>query len=83
MGERSHDDRRFPEPPDGLLTHPENHVLVFPDPPHDVAAAMEDVAENGFPRDGVFVLCGPKGAEHLDVSGGGHGVPGRSYRVMS
>ena len=74
MGERSDDDRRFPEPPDGLLTHPENHLLAFLEPPRDVAAAMLDLAENGFPRDEVFVLCGPKGA--------GHGVPGRTYRVM-
>ena len=28
------------------------------------------------------MLCGPKGAERLDVSGRDHGLRGRTYRIM-
>lgn len=28
------------------------------------------------------MLCGPKGAERLDVSGSDHGLRGRTYRIM-
>lgn len=82
MGERSDDDAGFPEPPDGLLTAPENRVLAHMDAPDDVAAAIEDLADAGVHSDEVYVLCGPKGAERLDVTGAQHGLRGRTYRVM-
>ena len=82
MSERTDDDRGFPKPPDGLLTAPEDRVLAFMDTPEDVAAAMDELAEKGFPKDEIFVLCGPKGAERLDVSGDQHGLRGRTYRIM-
>ena len=82
MGERTDDDLGFPEPPEGLLTAPEDRVLAFMDTPEDAAAAMDELAEKGFPKDEFFVLCGPKGAERLDVSGDRHGLRGRTYRIM-
>jgi hypothetical protein len=50
------------------------------DSPDEVAAAIEELAQEGFERDQIFVLCGPKGAERLDVSGRHHGLRGRLYR---
>ncbi len=38
MGERSEDDGRVPEPPEGLLTAPENSVLESLDTPDEVSA---------------------------------------------
>ncbi len=82
MVERSDDDTGFPEPPDGLLTAPENRVLAHMDTPDDVAAAIEHLGTAGVPTDEVYVLCGPKGAERLDVTGEQHGLRGRTYRIM-
>ncbi len=82
MDERNAEQAGFPEPPDGLLTAPENRVLAFLDTPGDAAAAIDELASTGFGRDEIFVLCGPKGAERLDVSGADHGLRGRTYRIM-
>ncbi len=82
MVERGDDGTGFREPPDGLLTAPENRVLALMDAPDDVAAAIEDLADAGVPADEVYVLCGPKGAERLDVTGEQHGLRGRTYRIM-
>lgn len=82
MGERGDEEGSFPEPPDGLLTAPENRVLAFLDTPDEVAAAIDDLAKSGFERDEIFVVCGPEGAERLDVSGEHHGLRGRIYRIM-
>jgi hypothetical protein len=73
---------RFPAPPDGLLTAPENRVVAEMDDPQAVAAAMEDLTEAGFDRDDIWVLCGPEGAKRLDVSGRDHGLKGRVYRIV-
>jgi hypothetical protein len=72
----------FPEPPDGLLTAPENRVLAQMDDPQGVAAAIDDLARAGFDRDNVWVLCGPEGARRLDVTGRDHGLKGLIYRVV-
>ena len=72
----------FREPPAGLLTTPENRVLAHMDAPHAVAAAIDDLADAGFPRDDIFVLCGPEGAARLDVTGHDHGLSGRIRRVI-
>ena len=82
MGEQSGEQWRFSEPPDGLLTAPENRVLGLLDTADKAAAAIDELASAGFGRDEVFVLCGPKGAERLDVSGSDHGLRGRTYRIM-
>ncbi len=82
MGERSDEDTGLREPPDGLLTAPENRVLAHMDTPDAVAAAVDDLGQSGFPSDEVYVLCGPEGAERLDVTGEQHGLRGRTYRVM-
>ncbi|HEX2046552.1 MAG TPA: hypothetical protein VHF27_02230 [Acidimicrobiales bacterium] len=82
MVERSDDDTGFREPPDGLLTTPENRVLAHMDRPGDVAAVIEQLGNAGVPPDQVYVLRGPKGAERLDVSGEQHGLRGRTYRIM-
>jgi hypothetical protein len=75
-------DRRFLEPRGHLLTAPEGRVLAFLDSPADAEAAIDDLVEMGFPKEEIFVLCGPKGAERLDVSGNRHGLRGRIYRLI-
>ncbi len=82
MGGQSGEQWDFSEPPDGLLTAPENHVLALLDTPDNAAAAIDELASTGFGRDEISVLCGPKGAERLDVSGSDHGLRGRAYRIM-
>lgn len=82
MGEQSDEEPAFPEPPEGLLTAPENRVVAHMDSPEAVAAAIDDLAQAGFERDEIFVLCGAKGAERLDVSGRDHGLKGRIYRII-
>jgi hypothetical protein len=76
------DEAGFREPPDGLLTTPENRVLAHMDAPDAVAAAIEELADAGFASDEIFVLCGPAGAARLDVSGHDHGLMGRVRRVV-
>jgi hypothetical protein len=44
-------------------------VVAFLDGPDEVEAAMEELVGQGFDRDRIWVLCGTKGAERLDVSG--------------
>ena len=72
----------FPEPPDGLLKPSANSVIALLDEPHQVEAAVQDLVAQGFEGDGIYVLCGPKGAERLDVSGRQHGLRGRVYRLL-
>ena len=79
---QSDDDLAFPEPPEGLVTPQEDSVVAFLDAPDEVEAAMEELVEQGFDRDRIFVLCGPKGAERLDVDGRHHGLSGRIYRLL-
>ena len=78
----SSDDQDFPVPPDGLLTAPDDHVLAFLDSPDAVAAAMKELTENGFPKEGVYVLAGPEGAARLDASEHRHGLRSRVHRIM-
>jgi len=82
LNERGDEDSSFPEPPEGLLTAPVNRVIAHMDDPDAVAAAIDDLTEAGFDRDQIFVLCGPKGAERLDVTGRHHGLRGRVYRFF-
>ena len=72
----------FPEPPEGLITAPDNRVVAQMDDPQAVAAAIEELAAAGFDRDDMWVLCGPAGAERLDVTGRDHGLKGRIYRLV-
>jgi hypothetical protein len=72
----------FPEPPEGLLKPSENSVIALLDEPDQAEAAVQDLVAQGFDRDGIWVLCGPKGAERLDVSGRQHGLRGRVYRLI-
>lgn len=69
-----------PEPPDDVLGYPANRVIAVMDDPDEVAAAVEELSESGFPREELFVLCGRGGAERLDPSGRHHGLVGRLYR---
>ena len=57
-------------------------MLAFLDTPAAVAAAMNELADNGFSRDGVYVLAGPEGAARLQASEHRHGLGGRIHRVM-
>jgi hypothetical protein len=82
VGELGDDELSFREPPEGLLTAPEDRVLAHLDAPEAAAAAIDDLVGSGFPGDEIFVLCGPAGAARLDVSGDAHGLRGRTYRIM-
>jgi len=72
----------FPEPPDGLLKPGANSVIALLDEPDQAEAAVQDLVAQGFDGDSIYVLCGPKGAERLDVSGRQHGLRGRVYRLL-
>lgn len=78
----SDEDFSFPEPPEGLVTPDRDSVVAFLDDPDQVEAAIEALAAEGFDREQIYVLCGPKGAERLDVSGRHHGLTGRVYRLL-
>jgi hypothetical protein len=80
--ERGDEETGFREPPEGLLTAPEGRVLAHMDTPDAVAAAIEELGNAGISSEEVFVLCGPEGAERLDVSGEQHGLRGRTYRIL-
>jgi hypothetical protein len=82
VSEASDGELGFREPPDGLLTAPEHRVLAHMDAPGAVAAAVDDLADAGFPSEEIYVLCGPEGAARLDVSGEHHGLRGRTYRIL-
>jgi len=82
VAEQSDEDFAFPEPPEGLLTTPENRVIALLDGPDEAEAAIGELTAEGFERDQISVLCGPKGAERLDVSGRHHGLRGRIYRLV-
>ena len=81
MGQ-SDEELTFPEPPEGLVKPQEDSVVAFLDAPDQVVAAMEELVEQGFERDRIWVLCGPKGAERLDVDGRHQGLRGRVYRLV-
>jgi hypothetical protein len=70
------------EPPAGLLTTPYDRIKALMDSPDDVGRAIDELAEAGFDREQIFVLCGPQGAERLDISGRHHGLRGRIYRFV-
>ena len=70
------------EPPEGLLTAPDNRVLAHFDGPDAAIQAVEDLVGVGFSSDEIFVLCGPEGASRLDVTGVHHGLRGRAYRIL-
>ena len=72
----------FPEPPEGLLRPRKNSVIALLDEPDQADAAVQDLVAQGFDGEGIYVLCGPKGAERLDVSGRQHGLRGRVYRLL-
>jgi hypothetical protein len=80
--ERSDEGLAFPEPPEGLLKAPEDSVVALLDGPDEAEAAIGELTAEGFERDRIYVLCGPKGAERLDVSGRHHGLRGRIYRLV-
>ena len=72
----------FPEPPEGFLRYPAGTVIALMTDADAVSAAMDDLTAAGFPRDHMYVLVGPAGAERLDVTGRHHGLLGRIYRIL-
>jgi hypothetical protein len=82
VAEQSDEGFAFPEPPEGLIKAPENSVIALLDGPDEVEAAIGELTAEGFEPDRISVLCGPKGAERLDVSGRHHGLRGRIYRLV-
>ena len=82
MEGRNDEEFAFPEPPERLLTAPVDSVVALLDGPDEAEAALEELVAAGFDRERIFVLCGPKGAERLDVSGRHHGLRGRVHRLI-
>ncbi len=82
MAQQRDEELSFPEPPEGLVKPEEDSVVAFLDGPDQVEAAMEQLVEEGFDSDRIYVLCGRKGAQRLDVSGKHHGLRGRVYRLV-
>lgn len=80
MSEPTDQGTDFREPPGDFLTYPENRVIALMDDPDEVAGAIEDLVHAGIEREQIFVLCGPEGAERLDISGRHHGLRGYLYR---
>jgi len=72
----------FPEPPEGLVKPEDDSVVAFLDGPDQAEAAIEQLVDEGFDPDRIYVLCGTKGAQRLDVSGAHHGLRGRVYRLL-
>jgi hypothetical protein len=72
----------FPEPPEEFLRYPAGNVIALMTDGDAVAAALDDLTRAGFPRDKMYVLVGPAGAERLDVTGQHHGLRGRVYRTL-
>jgi hypothetical protein len=72
----------FPEPPEEFLKYPAGNLIALMTDGDAVAAALDDLTRSGFPRDKMFVLTGPAGAERLDVTGQHHGLRGRVYRTL-
>jgi hypothetical protein len=72
----------FPEPPEEFLKYPAGNVIALMTDGDAVAAALDDLTGAGFPRDKMYVLAGPAGAERLDVTGQHHGLRGRVYRTL-
>jgi hypothetical protein len=82
VAEQRDEELSFPEPPEGLVKPEEDSVVAFLDGPDQAEAAIEQLVEDGFDGDRIYVLCGPKGAQRLDVSGAHHGLRGRVYRLL-
>jgi len=82
VAEHQDDGQSFPEPPEGLVRPEEDSVVAFLDEPDDVEGAVEQLLEEGFDGDRIYVLCGTEGAKRLDVSGKHHGLGGRVYRLL-
>ena len=72
----------FPEFPEGLVKPQNDSVVAFLDQPDQAEAAVEELIGQGFDPDQIYVLCGAKGAERLDVNGRHHGLRGRIYRLI-
>src|ERR687891_2130400 len=72
----------FPEPPEEFLKYPAGNLIALMTDGDAVAAALDDLTGAGFPRDEMYVLVGPAGAERLDVTGRHHGLLGRIYRIL-
>jgi hypothetical protein len=76
-------DTEFPEPPEEFLKYPAGNVIALMTDGDAVAGVLDDLTRAGFPRDKMYVLAGPAGAERLDVTGQHHGLRGRVYRTLS
>jgi len=65
-----------------FLTYPTNKVLGILSTPEELQAAVTELNSNGFQKQQVQVLCGPKGAERLDTTGKHHGFLAQVYRFL-
>ena len=62
-------DTEFPEPPEEFLKYPAGNLIALMTDGDGVASVLDDLTRAGFPRDKMYVLAGPAGAERLDVTG--------------
>lgn len=72
----------FPAPPEDFLGYSANKVVSILDDPQSVQDAIDKLVQAGFETEDISVLCGPRGAARLDVSGRDHGLRGRLYRFV-
>ena len=83
MADQRDEEFDFPEPPEGLVKPEDDSVVAFLDGPDQAEAAIEQLVDEGFDPDRIYVLCGTKGAQRLDVSGAHHGLRAASTACSS
>lgn len=81
LSESSTEAAEFNEPPEDLISYPENAVVALFDDSKQAAAAIDALGEAGIATSEVYVLAGPHGAERLDPTGRNHGISGRLQRL--
>ena len=67
---------------DNFLRYPTNKLIGVVNTPEELQAAILELNKAGFGEDEINVLCGPKGADRLDVTGEQHGPLARLYRFV-
>ena len=67
---------------DNFLRYPTNKLIGVVNTPEELQAAILELNKAGFGEDEINVLCGPKGADRLDVTGEHHGPLAHLYRFV-
>lgn|SRR5262245_61877546 len=65
---------------DDWVRYPTNKVVGSLSTTTDLKAVIAELNAGGFGHEQIYVVCGPKAASNIDVSGEQHGILGRIYR---